>query len=155
MASSAMPPYGGAVLRDGSRGPDVALVQRWLSGVAVDGRFGSRTDAAVRRFQRLSGLTVDGEVGPETWDALYESWAVRNGAGEIWPGIPMRTGQSGATVKSAQQRLKTLVPDLTADGKYGTRTKEAVTAWQAVHGLTTDGILGRRTWTSLYSSTSA
>lgn len=155
MASNAMPPYGGTVLREGSRGPDVSLIQRWLGGVSVDGRFGSKTDAAIRQFQRLNGLTVDGAVGTNTWDALYQNWASRHGEGEIWPGIPMRTGQSGATVKSAQQRLQSLVPELVADGHYGPRTREAVLAWQVVHDLTPDGILGRRTWTSLYSHMAA
>ena len=116
---------------------------------------GSKTGAAVRQFQRLNGLTVDGAVGTNTWDALYQNWASRHGEGEIWPGIPMRTGQSGATVKSAQQRLQSLVPELVADGHYGPRTREAVLAWQVVHDLTPDGILGRRTWTSLYSHTAA
>ena len=37
---------------------------------AVDGVYGSRTEAAVRYFQRKNGLSVDGQVGGETLAAL-------------------------------------------------------------------------------------
>jgi peptidoglycan hydrolase-like protein with peptidoglycan-binding domain len=43
--------------------------------VAVDGTFGTKTDAAVRAFQQalhqdIPSVTVDGIVGPITWRAL-------------------------------------------------------------------------------------
>lgn len=37
---------------------------------AVDGIYGSRTEAAVRYFQRKNGLSVDGQVGNQTLSAL-------------------------------------------------------------------------------------
>ena len=37
---------------------------------AVDGVYGSRTEAAVRYFQRKNGLAVDGQVGNATLAAL-------------------------------------------------------------------------------------
>lgn len=80
-------------------------------------------------------------------------WADKNGEGEIWPGVTMRRGSRGATVKSAQQKLKTLVPELTTDGRYGASTREAVLAWQVVHDLKPDGMLGRATWNNLYGVT--
>jgi len=39
-------------------------------GVSADGKFGPRTEAAVRTFQRNHGLVADGTVGPNTWRAL-------------------------------------------------------------------------------------
>jgi hypothetical protein len=60
-------------LKRGSRGPEVADLQRFLGGLVVDGRFGDATHTRVIEFQRLHGLKPDGKVGEMTWakiDAL-------------------------------------------------------------------------------------
>lgn len=61
------------LLRRGSRGPEVAELQRILNAwyprtvnLAVDGVFGPATEAAVRMLQHRAGLVVDGIVGPRT-----------------------------------------------------------------------------------------
>jgi peptidoglycan hydrolase-like protein with peptidoglycan-binding domain len=65
-------------IRRGSRGNPVRRAQKRLTLAGydtggVDGTFGTRTEAAVKQFQRDQGLNDDGIVGPETWariDAL-------------------------------------------------------------------------------------
>lgn len=65
------------VLRLKSRGAAVRELQKLLGthghALAVDGRFGPNTDAAVRAFQAQAGLDVDGVVGAKTWAALIRS----------------------------------------------------------------------------------
>jgi len=70
------PPYPGHVVRCDSADTDsVERIQTALSAmgydIAVDGDFGSDTQAAVEAFQEAQGLDVDGDVGPTTWAALF------------------------------------------------------------------------------------
>lgn len=42
-------------------------------GLAVDGIYGKKTEAAVRSFQKANGLAVDGILGKNTWAALTKT----------------------------------------------------------------------------------
>ncbi|XRG81086.1 peptidoglycan-binding domain-containing protein [Rossellomorea sp. GAMAL-10_SWC] len=64
------PSYPGTILKSGSKGNSVKLVQKEL-GITEDGIFGPITDRAVRNFQKKNGLTVDGKVGAKTWAKLF------------------------------------------------------------------------------------
>lgn len=68
-------PYPGAVLRQGSKGDNVRVVQQRLSdlgySLGVDGNFGPGTAKAVVAFQQKQNLGNDGIVGPNTWKALW------------------------------------------------------------------------------------
>lgn len=63
-------------LKRGDEGRLVSHLQMLLnqkqSGpkLSIDGRFGSKTEAAVRRFQQDHWLAIDGIVGPATWGIL-------------------------------------------------------------------------------------
>ena len=149
-----------ATNRNGSEGPDVSLIQIWLNGVSakypcinkvdVDGKYGSKTQDSVTRFQCVTGLSMDGVVGTQTWDALYNHYASVVGPGEQYPGLAMRNGQAGATVKSAQMQLNTHSANLQADGKFGSKTEQAVRDFQHTHGQSVDGVIGPNTWAALY-----
>ncbi|MBO7663222.1 MAG: peptidoglycan-binding protein, partial [Clostridia bacterium] len=64
-------------IRKGSTGPEVVECQEDLiqlnydlSPYGADGKFGAKTESAVKAFQTASGLKADGIVGPLTWAAL-------------------------------------------------------------------------------------
>jgi peptidoglycan hydrolase-like protein with peptidoglycan-binding domain/DNA invertase Pin-like site-specific DNA recombinase len=89
----------GTDLPDGSS--RVRALQRQLHAVGVgpgpvDGRFGVRTEAAVRRFQRARGLAVDGIVGPHTTRRL-----ARHDKPAAAP--PRRTNQTPTARRHAQR----------------------------------------------------
>ena len=79
-----------ATYQRGSSGGTVKEIQTKLknwgyySG-AIDGVYGSRTEAAVRHFQEKNGLSVDGKAGPKTLAALgiQSGTAAQSDAGDV------------------------------------------------------------------------
>ena len=64
-------------IRRGSTGEFVMVCQEILVDLGyelgpsgVDGKFGAKTEAAVKTFQQRHGLAADGIVGPKTWKQL-------------------------------------------------------------------------------------
>jgi len=98
-----------STLRRGSRGNEVRELQRLLlewgyNPGPIDGIFGTRTEQAVRQFQRDQGLTADGIVGPLTWGALQSQQ----------PGYQMYTIQAGDTFYKIAQRFQISLSSLLA-----------------------------------------
>ena len=58
------------LLKLGSEGEDVKKLQVKL-GIEAIGKFGPKTDAAVKAWQSAHGLTADGIVGDGTWGKLF------------------------------------------------------------------------------------
>ena len=155
----AIPAYYSLIQR-GSSGPDVALVQTWLNGIrdsctwyaalTVDGKFGANAEKAVREFQLRYGLKEDGKVGANTWNVLYTQYTAKHGLHVPYPGIVLRSGASGGTVRLVQQKLNSLGERLNADGRYGAATAAAVQRFQRRSGLTADGSVGQATWEKLF-----
>lgn len=151
-----MPNPGQPTIGPGATGEAVRRAQRALRrtpdlGLAVDGIFGSTTEAAVKKFQQGKGLTVDGIVGPLTWQALPD-------------GGPMPTLQQGSTgevVRSLQQVLTNSAPGhwnttpQGVDGDFGPHTKSSVEAFQRWGKVTADGIVGDQTWSVSFHTANA
>lgn len=66
-----------STIQYGSSGEDVKKLQRELNkngySLDVDGQFGSKTQAAVKDYQKKNKLSVDGIVGKNTWGSLTAS----------------------------------------------------------------------------------
>ena len=66
-----------STVKYGSSGSDVYELQRKLNkkgyNLSVDGKFGAKTQSAVRDYQKKNGLAVDGIVGKNTWSSLNKT----------------------------------------------------------------------------------
>ena len=69
-----------------------------------------------------------------------------------WPGYNLELGSTGDKVRQMQEELARIsqaypaIPTITADGIFGSRTKEAVQKFQSVFGLPATGIVDYPTW---------
>jgi hypothetical protein len=63
------------VLKNGSKNKQVETIQRLLTSLGyslgeIDGEFGNKTKAAVKKYQADNGLEADGVVGLMTWQKM-------------------------------------------------------------------------------------
>lgn len=75
-----------------------------------------------------------------------------SGVPSSWPGYDLQLGSTGDKVRQMQEQLARIsqsypaIPTVTADGIFGSRTKEAVQKFQSVFGLPATGIVDYPTW---------
>lgn len=136
-------------LRLGSQGEDVKYLQNLLNYIYgpelnIDGIFGTKTETAVKKFQKDYGLAVDGIVGRNTWNKLEQ---IRSAPVE--PLATVRLGSTGSDVKYLQDILNSLGYSVVADNIFGAKTEAAVKQFQKDYGLAADGIVGPTTWSTL------
>ena len=171
--------YPGTPIRQGSRGPYVTVIQTELNRISrnypaipripeVDGIFGPRTEAAVRKFQEIFGLDVDGVVGKSTWYALVRLYTAVLSLSELrsqgqqfyaidWA-YPsgLQQGARGDKVRHLQYMLSVLseyiprIPEVEVDGIFGPATRTAVLAAQGWFGLPQTGVVDEDTWDEIY-----
>jgi peptidoglycan hydrolase-like protein with peptidoglycan-binding domain len=131
------------LLKKGSTGEAVKQLQSALKDLgydvgAVDGKFGTKTEQAVKAFQQDRGIDVDGIVGDITWLNIDEA---------DMSNPTIRKGSKGNPVRRAQKRLTLGGWDTGGvDGIFGSSTESAVKRFQHDQGLTQDGIVGPQTW---------
>ncbi len=171
--------YPGYPIALGASGPEVSVIQASLNRIArnypaipkipaVTGVFGQATQEAVQTFQQVFGLTPDGVVGKATWYALVRLYVAVTDLAELvsegqnfysvrfaYSG-PLREGDRGGAVRVLQYMLSILaqfdntLPPIRPDGDFGPATARAVRQFQRGNGLVVDGVVGERTWESIY-----
>jgi len=167
------------VLRQGDNNIGVSALQYYLSylsdfytsipRVGIDGIFGQSTTDAVRAAQREFGLAPDGVVGEDTWRAIYNAYIgivatiplqYTEGNTVPFPGVFLRLGVEDDSVRLLQEYLNYIsryipeIPSVNPTGFFGTRTQDAVIAFQNYYGVNPSGIVGPVVWggiTDLYT----
>ncbi len=171
--------YPGTPLRRGTSGPGVVVIQTELNRISqnypaipkitpVDGIFGAKTEASVRKFQEVFNLTPDGIVGRATWYALVRYYIAVTRMAELrsqgqrfyansWATTdPIEQGDRGVKVEHLQYMLSVLaayissIPPISIDGIFGPATRNAVLAAQRYFGLPQTGIVDYDTWDEIY-----
>jgi len=152
---------GDRTLRAGATGDDVRELQQALGQagfkVKTDGRFGTGTLRAVKRFQRASRLTPSGTVGTRTVAALKR--ALRGSSANVNGGfnpdnpddatthhslgdrIPVKRGMSGHDIRVLQDLLGKAGFKVAIDGEFGSTTEQAVKKFETAQNRTVDGIM--------------
>jgi peptidoglycan hydrolase-like protein with peptidoglycan-binding domain len=136
------------LLKKGATGEVVKQLQQALKDLgysvgAVDGKFGSQTESAVKSFQAEREITVDGIVGDITWLNIDEA---------DLSNPTIKKGSKGNPVRRAQKRLTLGGYDTGGvDGIFGAKTESAVKRFQKDFGLAQDGVVGPKTWDKIDS----
>jgi putative chitinase len=93
------------LLKLGSTGDDVVKLQQKL-GVDPIGKFGPKTEAAVKAWQSTNGLTADGIVGPGTWAKMFAEGTVSQ------PSVITEPAPSPSIGGLKLEKLKGHIPDV-------------------------------------------
>ncbi|MDY6900958.1 MAG: peptidoglycan-binding protein [Cyanobacteriota bacterium] len=177
MASSAL------ALQKGDRGPSVKNLQQDLQRAGfykapVTQVYDTKTEDAVKRFQKAASIGVDGIAGPATLQKLegYRAAVTVNSTRAAKKPVakPSRNNEQKPSVRVAANTTKRRNPNLLAKGDegqavkalqerlrvagfyygnstgiYGPITEDAVKRFQRAYGLDVDGIVGAQTLTKL------
>ncbi len=97
-------------IKKGAKGSSVSNLQSILNkkgySLQVDGIFGSKTQAAVRDYQKKNSLSVDGIVGNKTWASLMGTGAAANKTAT--PGAAAGANKAASTGAAAGGKDKPL-----------------------------------------------
>lgn len=133
---------------------EVELLQKRLTELGypleADGYFGKQTKQAVNAFKKTYGLGNTGKdagiVGEMTWLYLF---------GVIQGGLKYSPHEYCEQVRIMQIRLRELGYEVTVNGRFDAKTKQAVNAFKSDHALGNKGdvagVVGPHTWKKLFS----
>lgn len=131
----------------------------------IDGIFESRTEEALRAFQRTRGFPVTGQADFETWERLYADYRASLAAHSpprqvsVFPSYPERyvitAGEQSFAVMTLQHMLSELrhsdqaLEELETTGIYDEPTANAVRRFQSNNGIGDEGGVGLTTWNAI------
>jgi peptidoglycan hydrolase-like protein with peptidoglycan-binding domain len=122
----------------GSVGAEVTAAQYLLNDHGVDievtGFFDDATSQATRQFEQQVGIIADAVLGPLTWSELV---------------ITLQPDSEGDAVRAAQTLLNDNGAALPVDGRFDSRTRDAVIAFERANELHVDGIVDVDVWKHL------
>ncbi|MBQ8619961.1 MAG: peptidoglycan-binding protein [Clostridia bacterium] len=142
------------------RADEIAQIQTALEELDfyyadITGKYGTRTQAAVKKFQKRYGLAQTGTANEETIALLYEkagmqALATDTASDGVYGSETLREGAKSDAVRILQENL-TLLEYYSGSitGSYGRLTKEAVRKFQRDNELSADGVAGPRTFKKL------
>lgn len=154
-------------LKNGDQGEAVTALQSALAELGyldekeVDGKFGVKTETALKLFQKRNGFTQNGVASGELQLKMYESTpkdikGYRQYVKTVAPvaGATIRKGSKGSAVTRVQTRLKELgyySGELT--GVCDDDTVAAFKLFEGRHGLNADGEMDATDQSTLFGAT--
>lgn len=139
---------------------EIALIQEALEELDfyyadITGKYGKRTQAAVKKFQKRYGLAQTGMADEDTRELLYKEAGMQAPQDDVsdtqsYGSETLREGDQGDAVRILQENLTLLeYYGGSITGKYGRLTREAVRKFQRANDLSADGVAGPRTFRKL------
>lgn len=107
------------------------------------------TTVFMQKFERCGTCATTQRIAYAN-DVLAKYGTGGTGGSTTETSLPvLRSGSSGAAVRTLQYLLRASGRSVTADGSFGPATDSAVRSYQSAHGLSVDGVVGDNTWFSL------
>lgn len=164
--ANALEKYSTVVLKRGSTGDAVKVLQKAIGGLTVDGSYGPATETRVKEYQRSKGLTVTGVTDSKVWNALMGKPTTPPAPAPAPTPAPTAPAPSGSTTTHPLAKYSTLtlklwskgeavkalqkaIGKLTVDGSYGRLTEARVKEYQKAKGLPVTGVTDARVWKAL------